>query len=118
MPQPGIVKKRKWSKVNWAVFNKDFKECGAEEWVTSCEDIDTCAQIFTAACRVHIDTQEKVKTMYCKNTFVSTSAANPVRCTDALCIELICIHQHGLIKGCILQHGQIQGAILRRIPIC
>ena len=56
MPQPSVVKKRKWSKVNWSVFNKDFKECGAEDWVTSCEEIDTCAEIFTAACRVHIDT--------------------------------------------------------------
>ena len=69
MPQPAIVKKRKWSKIDWSIFNKDFKECGAEDWVTSCEEIDTCAEIFTAACRVHIDKQEKVKTIQLRKKY-------------------------------------------------
>ena len=69
MPQPSVMKKRKWSKINWEQFNKDFIESGAENLVTSCEELNACAEFLTAACRVHLDTQEKVKTLQLRKKY-------------------------------------------------
>ena len=69
MPQPSVMRKRKWSKIDWNKFNQDFIESGSEDLVTQCEDLNACAEFLTAACRVHLDTQEKVKTFQLRKKY-------------------------------------------------
>ena len=69
MPQPAVIKKRKWSKIDWPRFIKDFKECGAEAWITNCEETDNSAELLTAATRVHLDSQQKVKTFQLRHKY-------------------------------------------------
>ena len=61
IPQPSIVRKRKWSKINWEVANCGIVASGVEGHILACEDPDECAERLHACVRVHLDIQEQVK---------------------------------------------------------
>ena len=59
MPIPSIVRKRKWSKINWTDFDKDMKD--SKEWILKCKEMNVCSTLLTAAIQVHLDIQQQVK---------------------------------------------------------
>ena len=61
MPMPSIVRKRKWSKIDWKDFNRDMRDSNTEKWVLKCEDLNVCSTLLTAAIRVHLDIQQQVR---------------------------------------------------------
>ena len=69
MPQPSVIRKRKWAKINWTTFNSDMQKSGVERWVLKCEDINEASQLLTAAARVHLDKQQEVKTYQLKSQY-------------------------------------------------
>ena len=69
MPQPSVIRKRKWSKIDWKRFNKEVQESGAEKWILNCEECENAAKLLTATVRVHLDVQEKVKTYQLKTNY-------------------------------------------------
>ena len=62
MPQPSVIRKRKWSKIDYKQLNNDIVRSGMIDWVLNCGETNEAAQLFTAGVRVHLDNQEKVKT--------------------------------------------------------
>ena len=61
LPLPAVIRKRKWSKIDWAKFNGAVQASKTEEWVLNCEDINVCSTLLDASIRVHLDMQQKVK---------------------------------------------------------
>ena len=69
IPQPSVVKKRSWSKLDWDKFNKAYSESGAEQWILDIEDTDKAATLLDAAVRVHLDMQQQVKIYQLKRRY-------------------------------------------------
>ena len=61
IPLPSVVRKRKWSKMDWSKFNKAYTESGAAQWILDIEDTHKAARLCGAAVRVHLDMQQQVK---------------------------------------------------------
>ena len=61
MPQPSIIRKRKWSKIKWDEFNSEMQKSNVEEWILMCEETNECTKLLTAAIRVHLDIQQQVR---------------------------------------------------------
>ena len=71
MPLPSVVRKRKWSKIDWPQFNKQMRESNVETWILNYEDAHECAKLLTAAIRVHLDIQQQVKTYQLRRQYCS-----------------------------------------------
>ena len=69
MPQPSIIRKRKWSKIKWDEFNSEMQKSNVEEWVLMCEDTNECTKLLTAAIRVHLDIQQQVRNYQLKKRY-------------------------------------------------
>ena len=61
IPQPSILRKRKWSKIKWDTVNIGIQASGVEQDVLACGDPDECTWRLHACVNVHLDIQEKVR---------------------------------------------------------
>ena len=71
MPLPSIVRKRKWSKIDWPQFNNQMRASNVEAWILNCEDAHETAKLLTAAIRVHLDIQQQVKNYQLRRQYCS-----------------------------------------------
>ena len=69
IPLPSVVRKRKWSKVDYDRVNMRLQKSRVEEWILNCEDIDKCSTLLDAAVRVHLDMEQQVKTFQMKKKY-------------------------------------------------
>ena len=69
IPQPQILRKRKWSKVNWQWCNQGIVASGVEGHILNCEDVDECADRLHACVGVHLDVQQKVKNLQMRKNY-------------------------------------------------
>ena len=61
VPRPQILRKRKWSKIDWGKANFGIVACEVEKHILACEDPDENAERLHASVRAALDYQEKVK---------------------------------------------------------
>ena len=87
IPQPQILRKRKWSKINWEKANTGVQASGVEQHILNCEDPDVNAERLHACIQVHLDCQEKVKNFQLRGKYcpwVTDSAKQVIRKKEEL----------------------------------
>ena len=69
IPQPQILRKRKWSKINWEQANFGVQASGVEQHVLACEDPDVGAERLHASVQSSLDYQQRVQNLQLRSKY-------------------------------------------------